>query len=471
MNPADIKAYYLRPEIAKRIFEMCKGREVVPVFLGGFYGTRPNSVQFPGDALHFVKNGAIAFHCSVEHWKNPQMLSNELKRQDLDKLRTGWDLVLDIDSDAGIDAARITAKLLIDEMKKNGVKNISVKFSGRRGFHLGVAWGGFPKVVNLNDIAKQFPEIPQKIAFYLSEKIRPELSKKLIAMDSSLEERMKETSGELNPYNVLDVEQNWSVRHLFRMPYAFNDKTWNVSIPFDAARIMEFSPLEANPEKVKGDTIFLGKFEENECESLVKNALEFGKDMKPKTTFLKAKKDEKKEGLMSAIYEDGVIVSDTKPDATQAELKDLMRKGASKDPKQFTNKNVKVPEENFPPCVKKILGGLIDGRKRTVFILINFLRTSGYNWDEIDTKLAEWNEKNPEQLPEVYWKGQLGYAKTHEIPEQAKLPPNCDNAGYYKDIKICIPDGICNNIKNPVSYGIRKMAAEKARMTIKKRCN
>ncbi|VVB60500.1 DNA primase small subunit [uncultured archaeon] len=479
MTPAEIRAYYSRPEIAKRIFEMCKDREVVPVFLGGIYGTRPNSVQFPGDIIHFVKNGAVAFHCSVEHWKNPQMLSNDLKRADLDKLRTGWDLVLDIDSDAGIDAAKITAKLLIEEMRKNGVKNISVKFSGRRGFHIGVASGAFPKEVNLNDISKNFPEIPQKIAFYLCEKIKPELAKKLIALDPMLEERMrsdnaeersirdgatmKEVSGELNPYNVLDVEQNWSVRHLFRMPYAFNDKTWNVSLPFDPARIMEFSPDEAKPQDVKGDIEFLQKFEENECEMLVRNALEFAVEMKPKSAILKGKKDEKKEGLMRAIYEDGVMISDSRPEATQEELGEIMRSGASKEPKAFSAHNIKVPEENFPPCIKKILGGIADGRKRAVFILINFLRTSGYNWDEIDEKLAAWNEKNPEQLPEAYWKGQLGYAKTHEIPEQNKLPPNCDNAGYYKDIKICAPDGICDKIKNPVSYGTRKMLMDKAR--------
>ncbi len=456
MTPAEIRAYYLRPEIVKRIFEMCKDREIVPVFLGGIYGTRPNSVQFPGDILHFVKNGAVAFHCSVEHWKNPQMLSNDLKRADLDKLRTGWDLVLDIDSDAGIDAAKITAKLLVEEMQKNGVKNISIKFSGRRGFHIGVASGAFPKEVNLNDISKNFPEIPQKIAFYLCEKIKPELAKRLIALDLSLQERMKESTGEINPYNVLDVEQNWSVRHLFRTPYAFNDKTWNVSLPFDPARIMEFSPDEAKPQNVKGAIGFLDKFVENEAETLVRNALEFAIEMKPKSAILKGKKDEKKEGLMRAIYEDGVMVSDSRPGATQEELGEIMRSGASKEPKAFSAHNVKVPEENFPPCVKKILGGIADGRKRAVFILINFLRTSGYNWDEIDEKLAAWNEKNPEQLPEAYWKGQLGYAKTHEIPEQNKLPPNCDNAGYYKDIKICTPDGICDKIKNPVSYGIRK---------------
>ncbi len=479
MNPVDIRAYYSRPEIAKRIFEMCKDREVVPVFLGGFYGTRPNSVNFLGDIVHFVKNGAVAFHCSVEHWKNPQMLSNDLKRADLDKLRTGWDLVLDIDShavshgklsnptpikmignDAGIDAAKIAANLLIEEMRKNGVKNVSVKFSGRRGFHLGIAWGAFSgiNVNNIENLAKMFPEIPQKIAFYLCEKIKPELAKKLLALDPLLEERMKEgeASGALNPYNVLDVEQNWSVRHLFRMPYAFNDKTWKVSLPLDPARIMEFSPDEALPERAKGDMGFLDRFEENECETLVKNALEFAAEIKTKTSVLNEKKEEKKEWLIRAIREDGIIISDTRPDATQEELLEFMRSGAAKELKQFYAQNKKIPEENFPPCVKNILLGIADGKKRAVFILLNFLRTSGYGWSEIEEKLAQWNEKNSEHLPEAYWRGQLEYAKAHETPERSRLPPNCDNAGYYRDIKVCAPDGICNNIKNPVSYGIRK---------------
>ena len=37
-----------------------------------------------------------------------------------------------------------------------------------------------------------------------------------------------------------------------------------------------------------------------------------------------------------------------------------------------------------------------------------------------------------------------------------KLPPNCDNESYYLDIGICHPDSLCKQIKNPVSYTLRR---------------
>ena len=115
----------------------------------------------------------------------------------------------------------------------------------------------------------------------------------------------------------------------------------------------------------------------------------------------------------------------------------------------------KIPEENFPPCIKKMLEGLVDGRKRAIFVLINFLHTVGYGWDEIDAKLNEWNSRNPEQISESYLKGQLEYAKKQN---RQILPPNCSNAGYYKDIKVCIPDNYCSTVRNPAGYAAKKSA-------------
>ena len=129
MTPQDVRIYYTRPEILAEILRMCKDREVIPVFAGGIYGKRPGSIQFKEDFLQFVRQGAVSFHCSVEHWRNPEALSNDLKRQDMDKMRTAWDFVLDIDSDGGIEVAKITARLLIEEMQRHGIKNISAKFS------------------------------------------------------------------------------------------------------------------------------------------------------------------------------------------------------------------------------------------------------------------------------------------------------------------------------------------------------
>jgi len=61
LTPAEIQAYYSRLKSPKRIFEMCKDREVVPVFLGGFYGTRPNSVQFLEISLILSKTARLLF--------------------------------------------------------------------------------------------------------------------------------------------------------------------------------------------------------------------------------------------------------------------------------------------------------------------------------------------------------------------------------------------------------------------------
>ena len=38
-----------------------------------------------------------------------------------------------------------------------------------------------------------------------------------------------------------------------------------------------------------------------------------------------------------------------------------------------------IPEEYFAPCIKKGLSGLQDGKKRFLFILINFLKCVGWN--------------------------------------------------------------------------------------------
>ena len=115
---------------------------------------------------------------------------------------------------------------------------------------------------------------------------------------------------------------------------------------------------------------------------------------------------------------------------------------------------VKIPEQLFPPCIQKIKKGLEDGKKRAIFILINFLASCNWSYDDIEEYLVEWNKNNKESLREVYWKGQLRYARMHN---KKILPPNCDNKMYYKDLQICCPDNVCTKTKNPVNYAVRKM--------------
>jgi len=112
-----------------------------------------------------------------------------------------------------------------------------------------------------------------------------------------------------------------------------------------------------------------------------------------------------------------------------------------------------VPEQFFPPCIHNILKGLQDGKKRSLFILTNFLTSVGWSYDKIEELLKKWNKKNEEPLREVLLVGQIRY---HKQQKKKILPPNCQNQMYYKDFGICKPDSLCGRIKNPVNYSRRK---------------
>ena len=110
-----------------------------------------------------------------------------------------------------------------------------------------------------------------------------------------------------------------------------------------------------------------------------------------------------------------------------------------------------IKEEFFPPCLKLLLAGIGDGKKRGVFILMNYLGKIGWSKEEIESYLKKWNATNSEPLREVYLKGQM-----HSFKAGDKLPPNCNNDAYYKGIGISKPDSFCSRIKNPVNYTILK---------------
>jgi len=112
-----------------------------------------------------------------------------------------------------------------------------------------------------------------------------------------------------------------------------------------------------------------------------------------------------------------------------------------------------LPQESFPPCIKLILKGLKDGRKRSLFLLVNFLTSVGWDYDAIEELLREWNAKHTEALSETLIMGQIRY---HKAQKKNMLPPNCDNDGYYIAFGVCKPDWLCAKIKNPVNYSIIK---------------
>jgi DNA primase large subunit len=127
-----------------------------------------------------------------------------------------------------------------------------------------------------------------------------------------------------------------------------------------------------------------------------------------------------------------------------------------------------IPEDYFPPCIKNILQGLSDGRKRSLFILTNFLKNMGWSLDKIENKINEWNSKNVPPLRNSYLRTQLRW---HFRQERNLLPPNCDNENFYKDIGVCKPDEFCTDmgekivIKNPVNYPFKRLKKRKRKRT------
>jgi len=403
----EILRYYAREDVSQALLEIASGREFVGATKEG-YLSRPNVIQFKGDIVALVKKGATSFHCSVERWSNPMALSTE--RRNYDALRTGFDLVIDIDSKIGLDAAKLAVKILEEKLREFGVKNVGLKFSGSRGFHLVLPWEAFPTEVNYKPLALQYPKVPNVIVSFLCEGIREELMEKLVKLYTAKELFEGVEEGALDPFFFVEVERNWGERHLFRAPYSLNEKTWLVSVPL--RDVSEFKLSEARMTKVKAREKFFPTPEPEEAAELLREALDWYARFVEGPT----KKIESKRRIVVA--------------------------------------GLKVPEEFFPPCIKNILKGLSDGRKRSTFTLINFLRVMGYEWEEIEKKLLEWNEKNEKPLSRSFLNSQLNWNKTQTT--RSLLPANCDNDLFYKSIGICQPDETCKTIRNPVAYPFKR---------------
>ncbi len=402
----EIRQYYEQDEVVDRVVKSSEYREVAPTYPQG-YGRRPDAINFPGDFLQLVENGAVAFHASVERWRNPLLIDQV---DDLDRLREGWDLVIDIDCDYSFELAKDTAELVVDELRQHGIENIGVKFSGNRGFHIGVRSEAFPSRVNDQDMAGMYPELPRGIIDYIRENLREEMVSRV--EEYGYGEEMEVEDGR-DPYQVSDIENNWGQRHLFRLPYSLHDGTWLVSLPIKPSEIQGFEKEDAEMDRVDFETGFLESYEEDEATSLVVQA-------------------------MDHIDQ-------------QREARKIERK--KRRERDFERPEDAIPEEYFPPTIDNILEGLEDGRKRGLFILINFFRTVGYAWPEIESRVWEWNERNQEELPEAYVKSQLSW---HRRRDEDVPPPNYDSKGYYSDMQVYEGDNLEEKVSNPVSYAFRK---------------
>jgi len=425
MNAKDVHSYYSREDVQNAMLKVAKDREVAGVFRSGSFSQRPNVVLYPNDITAMARTGIIEFHCSLERWTQPMAL----KQDNYGKLRKGWDLILDIDCKL-FEHGKIASEAFIWGLKKHDIKEVSLKFTGGTGFHIGIPWESFPDKVDYKPTSSQYPDLARKIVEYLKEFVRERFEDKILKKFSPEElssqvnkplnrifaEEDKDSENLIDPYQVVEVDSVLvSPRHLFRMPYSLNKKTFLVSLPIKPKDLDVFEKMDAKPDNIKAEVGFLDKYRENEAELLIAESIDWN---------MRVKRKEKRKA------------------------------------KQLFEFKKALHPDKFPPCVKNILKGLPDGRKRSVFILLNFLRSVKWNWEDIDTLLSDWNLKNSPPLRENYIRSQIRW---HKTTGKNVLPPNCEHEGWFKDFGICKPDELCKTIKNPVNYAVRSLKRGKRR--------
>ena len=146
MKQSDIIRWYSRKEVGTEIVKSAENKEVAIRLVSGSFGKRPNVLQFPKDVSDFARMGVTSFHISVETWEDPLRLSGESTEHLMNEIRSSWDLIIDIDC-PWFEYSRKTARLIVEYLKSQGLKNIGIKFSGNKGWHIGVPAESFPDTI------------------------------------------------------------------------------------------------------------------------------------------------------------------------------------------------------------------------------------------------------------------------------------------------------------------------------------
>ena len=482
--------YYSRPEIQKAIYNFCMNREVSPRYFEGF-GKRPDALQYPTDIINLAKKGATSFHCSEEIWEDPLKISTELNEKQLIELRTGWDLLIDIDCEQGMEFSILAAKSIIEALEQHGVKNVGIKFSGSKGFHILIPWKAFPKKINGIPTASLFPEVPRKIVGYLRSLSREKIKKML---PPGFEERFKgkavkkgitcQTCNEISKiYEQVELYCKFCRQGETRKSGKGEIKEGKCA---ECKRELEiisrkefYECLKCNKNSLKEPNNFIEGLIENDLFELM------GLDLvlvSPRHLFRTPYSLHEKTALASVVLGKDELenfqkerdadplrikIRDFNPEVKENESAELVMQALdwAKETKFGEEKGIKakgkysdfkpiklegLKESQFPPCIAKILKGMGDGKKRGLFAILNFFRSIGMDKILMEKKIYEWNDKNEVPLKKGYISAQLSWA----YKRKPIMPPNCKE--FYQGIGMCSPDNVCRTIKNPVNYVVRK---------------
>ena len=494
--------YYNLKDVKNAIFDFSKNRECIPRYYEVF-GKRPDNFQYKEDISEQVKKGATSFHCSEELWKDPLEISNNMSDEDIKELKIGWDLILDIDSPY-LEYSKIYADLLIKTLEFYGIKNIGVKYSGNRGFHIIIPWKAFPEEIYGNKTKDMFPEWPRLICEYLSYLIKPKLEESIFE-ESNIKDLSRKTGKKEEELIIRECKScgrpseksfliTWFCKYC-KNKITTKEETYNnrkkSKCPECRKELIEIDKKEIyvcnfcsknssqNPELfeekerfaterlIDADLILVSSrhlfrmpyslHEKTSLSSIVidKNNIKNFQitDANPlkveiRDYYPKPTPDEARELLLQAL--DWKEQREKEKIGLKEKKKDVQNIQFKKDYQKITILN--PTNELFPPQIQLLLNGIKnDGRKRALMIIISFFKSLGVQEEEIEKRILEWNKKNYIPLKEGYIQSQLIWYRKNPN----RLPPNFDNP-IYRDLGVDKPDELCRKVKNPVNYAIKK---------------
>ncbi len=489
------QSYYSRKEIQNAIFDFCKNRETVPRYLEGF-GKRPDCLDYPNDIFNYSKNGATSFHCSEELWQNPLDIKTEMSKEDYNKIRIGWDFLIDIDSKY-FDYSKIAAKLLIQALEHHGINNIGIKFSGNKGFHIIIPFKSFPKEVNGKKTKDMFPEWPRLIADYLTDLIHDQITEEILNLSNETDIESKGNS----IYQILCKRCGKKIIEKQIGKYVCpNLKCRSVVNSMKSNRKQMVCPScnskmnrvemqkvyfceNCNLNSQKNPELFEKKATAKELIDVVDIIL-----VSPRHLFRVPYSLHEKTALSSIVLKKEDLpnfkpvdadplkikeINNFIPDSQENEARYLLYQALDKaeikevktEKKNFSNnssidiKGLKITEDMFPQVIKNILKGIEkDGRKRALYILLSFFFSLGFSKEYVQSKIYEWNEKNYNKLPQNYIDSQVSW-----FEKKKPMPPNYDKP-IYQEFGV-IPE---SGIKNPINYTIKEALKQNSRKKNKK---
>ncbi|MCK5449690.1 hypothetical protein KAI32_02395 [Candidatus Pacearchaeota archaeon] len=492
-------SYYARKDIQQAMFEFCKHRETVANHNNKFFAKRPDTFDYPSDILNQARQGATSFHCSEEIWENPLDIDTDMTPEQYNKIKIGWDLLIDIDSPF-LDYGKIAAKLLIAELEKHGIKNYGIKFSGSKGFHIIVPFKAFPKSVDDNLTKDQFPEWPRAIAQYLFKRIRTPMNEEILKLSSR--EKLKE-QGELisehlcpkcnqptktksiGKYICPDIKCKTEVESMVSNRKDMVCPSCNGKMKRVSQREVQYCEIcKINTAKLETTSTFGGVQQQNTQqkfkEEITIKSTEDSVDiilvsprhlfrapysLHEKTAFASIVLDKNQIETFKPTDADPLKIKTPKsfmPNSEEGEAKELLLRAIEEanenQPEEKVKKyegasidlkGLKITEEMYPPIIKKLLLGIKDdGRKRALSLILSFFTSLEFPQDFIEEKIEKWNKKNHQPLKQGYIKSQiLWYLKNK------RLPPNYDKP-IYKEFGIRNPPE--PGMKNPINYTLKR---------------